>query len=197
MNTSETPLAHVVTVHETTKAILSDSHHVNLRALDATVRSLRGGTQLRAFAEVSAQMRQWSQELHTKVVQFTKLTAEQVNVFSAFEKHQRTVHFLTLASRDPHAARLLAQGLAQANAQGHEIEQTLLKLQRRVRGLLEELEQLGLMACVLSTSALIEAATSGDSARELTIVSQDFSERSQQVTESIRRMLASDRQGRR
>jgi methyl-accepting chemotaxis protein len=193
VKSSETQLEHVVAVHEGAKAILSDSHHVNLRALDATVRSLRGGTQLRGFAEVSAQMRQWSQELHAAVKQVTKLSAEQVNVVSAFEKHKRMLHLLSLGGREPAGARLLAQGLDEAAARGREIELALHKLQRQVRGLLEELQQLGLMACVLSTSALIEAATAGDESKNLTIVSRDFSERSQKVTENIRHMLASER----
>lgn len=189
----DTPLERVVAVHEGAKAILIDSHQVNLRALDATVRSLRGGVQLRGFAEVSAQMRQWSQELHAAVKQVTAASADQVNVVSAFEKRMRMLHLLSSAASGPEAARLLAQGLDRARAEGAESEAALHKLQRRVRGLLEDLQQLGLMACVLSTSALIEAATGGDDAEDLTIVSKDFSERSQKVTENIRRMLASDR----
>lgn len=194
MKSSETQLERVVAVHEGAKSILSDSHHVNLRALDATVRSLRGGTQLRGFAEVSAQMRQWSQELHAAVKQVTKLSAEQVNAVSAFEKHKRMLHLLSLGGREPASARMLAEGLKEAAARGHEIELALHKLQRRVRWLLEDLQQLGLMACVLSTSALIESATAGDESEDLTIVSRDFSDRSQKVTENIRRMLTSDRQ---
>jgi len=194
MRSSETQLERVVAVHEGAKSLLSDSHHVNLRALDATVRSLRGGTQLRGFAEVSAQMRQWSQELHSAVKQVTKLSAEQVNAVSAFEKHQRMLKLLALGGSEPAGARLLAQVLDSAGAQRRELELSLRKLQRQVRGLLEELQQLGLMACVLSTSALIEAATAGKESKDLTIVSKDFSERSQKVTENIRLMLASDRQ---
>jgi hypothetical protein len=61
--------------------------------------------------------------------------------------------------------------------------------------LLEDLQQLGLMACVLSTSALIEAAAAGKDSGDLTIVSKDFAERSQKVADNIRRMLASDHRG--
>ena len=190
-----TQLERVVAVHEGAKAILSDSHQVNLRALDATVRSLRRGSQLRGFAEVSAQMREWSQELHAAVEQVTKSSAEQVNVVSAFEKHKRTLHLLSAGGCEPASALLLAPALERVASQGREIELALQKLQRQVRRLLEDLQQLGLMACVLSTSALIEAATAGDDSQDLTTVSRDFSERSQKMTESIRRMLASDRQG--
>lgn len=193
MKSEETPLARVVAVHEGAKAILHDSHQVNLRALDATVRSLRGGSQLRGFAEVSGQMRQWSQELHAAVKQVTQLSAEQVNVVSAFEKRMRMIHLLSAACSAPTAERLLSAQLDQARVRNQEIERSLQQLRRRVRGLLEDLQQLGLMACVLSTSALIEAATSGRDATDLTIVSKDFAERSQKVTENIRLMLATDR----
>lgn len=189
----DTPLERVVAVHEGAKAILGDSHQVNLRALDATVRSLRRGSQLRGFAEVSAQMRQWSQELHAAVKQVTAASAEQVNLVSAFEKRMRMLKLLSLAASEPDAARLLSQGLTRARSEGVELEAAMHKLQRRVRGLLEDLQQLGLMACVLSTSALIEAATAGDDAMDLTLVSRDFAERSQKVTENIRQMLARDR----
>jgi hypothetical protein len=191
----DTLLVRVVAVHEGAKTILGDTHHVNLRALDATVRSLRGGSQLRGFAEVSAQMRTWSQELHAAVKQVTAASAEQVNLVSAFEKRMRMLRLLTLAGGEPHAGQLLAEGLGRANADGAEIQAGLQKLQRRVRALLEDLQQLGLMACVLSTSALIEAATAGEYAEDLTIVSKDFAERSQKVAENIRQMLTSDRRG--
>lgn len=189
----DTPLERVVAVHEGAKAILNDSHQVNLRALDATVRSLRRGSQLRGFAEVSSQMRQWSQELHTAIKQVTEASAEQVNLVSAFEKRMRMLNLLTSAASEPQASRLLFEGLERARAEGVELEEGMRKLQRRVRGLLEDLQQLGLMACVLSTSALIEASTAGDDANDLTLVSKDFSERSQKVTENIRQMLARDR----
>jgi methyl-accepting chemotaxis protein len=194
LKAEESPLARVVAVHEGAKAILNDSHHINLRALDATVRSIRGGAQLRGFAEVSAQMRQWSQELHAAVTQVTKLSAEQVNVVSAFEKRVRMIHLLSAACNEPAAARLLSGRLDQARAEGRQIELSLREVGRKVRTLLEDLQQLGLMACVLSTSALIEAATAGTESKDLTIVSRDFADRSQKVTENIRVMLASDRQ---
>ena len=50
------------------------------------------------------------------------------------------------------------------------------------------------MASVLSSAAQIEAAAGGGSrSADLTIVSKDFAERSEKVTENIRRMLQSDR----
>jgi methyl-accepting chemotaxis protein len=194
VKSEESPLARVVAVHEGAKAILSDSHQVNLRALDATVRSLRGGAQLRGFAEVSAQMRQWSQELHAAVKQVTEISADQVNLVSAYQKRMRMIHLLSAACSEPAASRMLARGLEQAKAEGQALETSLRQLKHRVRSLLEDLQQLGLMACVLSTSALIEAATAGADSKDLTIVSKDFAERSQKVTENIRLMLATDRQ---
>lgn len=192
--TGETPLERVVAVYEGAKAILSDSHHVNLRALDAMVRSLRVGAELRGFAEVSTQMRQWSRELHAAVQQVTGFSAEQVSMVSAFEKRRRLIKLLAAASEEPAAQRLLAQTLAQAKLETEYTETALKKLKRSVRSSLEDLQQLGLMACVLSTSAQIEAAAGGSSADDLTLVSRDFAQRSEKVTENIRQMLASDRQ---
>jgi hypothetical protein len=199
MNASETwgtELGRVVAVHEGAKAVLSDSHHVNLRALDAMVRSLRAGAELRGFAEVSEQMRQWSRELHAAVQQVTAYSADQVGMVSAFEKRRRLVKLLTTTCREqPSACKLLTPALEQAQVEAEQTEAALRQLRRRVRASLEDLQQLGLMACVLSSAALIEAAA-GDGRRtaDLTIVSKDFAERSEKVTENIRRMLASDRQ---
>ena len=190
----ETPLERVVAVHEGAKAILSDSHHVNLRALDAMVRSLRAGAELRGFAEVSTQMRQWSRELHAAVEQVTGFSAEQVSMVSAFEKHRRLIKLLTAASEEPAAKRLLSQALTQAKIETEQTDAALKKLKRSVRSSLEDLQQLGLMACVLSTSAQIEAAAGGSSADDLALVSRDFAQRSEKVTENIRQMLASDQQ---
>jgi RNase adaptor protein for sRNA GlmZ degradation len=190
-----TELGRVIAVHEGAKAILDDSHHVNLRALDAMVRSMRAGAELRGFAEVSTQMRQWSRELHGAVQQVTAFSADQVQMVSTFEKQRRSVKLLQAACSTPEAKRLLSPALTRAQADADAVILSLRQLRRKVRSALEDLQQLGLMACVLSSAALIEAAA-GDAARsaDLTIVSKEFAERSEKVTENIRRMLSSDRQ---
>jgi len=193
--TCGTELGRVVAVHEGAKAVLSDSHHVNLRALDAMVRSLRAGAELRGFAEVSEQMRQWSRELHAAVQQVTSFSADQVGMVSASEKRRRLVKLLSETCREPSANRLLAPALERAQQESETADAALRQLRRRVRATLEDLQQLGLMAMVLSSAALIEAAAGGGRrAVDLTIVSKDFAERSEKVTENIRRMLLSDRQ---
>ena len=190
-----TELGRVIAVHEGAKSILDDSHHVNLRALDAMVRSMRAGAELRGFAEVSTQMRQWSRELHGAVQQVTAFSADQVTMVSAFEKQRRLVGLLQAACATPEAERFMAPALRRAGAESDKVRLSLRHLRRKVRSALEDLQQLGLMACVLSSAALIEAAA-GDATRsaDLTIVSKEFAERSEKVTESIRRMLSSDRQ---
>src|SRR5678815_5713890 len=82
-------LARVVDLHEGAKTILGYSREVNLRALDAMVRSLRGSHQLRGFNEVASQMRQWCRELSLVADQLTELAASQVKLVSTFLEQQR------------------------------------------------------------------------------------------------------------
>lgn len=186
-----TDLARIVATHEYAKCVLMLSHQVNLHALDAMVRSLRGGSGLRGFAEVSAQMRNWTRELHASVTTLTTLSAEQVQLFSAFVKQRRLATLLAAADGGEDCKHVLRPTLTQVALELEASALELARLRRRVRNTLEELVQLGLMARVLSTAAMIESTTAGDGdqRRELTLVSKGFAERSEQVAELIRNML--------
>lgn len=191
-----TELHRVVALNECAKIILDDSHQVNLRALDAIVRSMHAGAELRGFATVSQQMRVWSRELQIAVQHVTKLMAERVGLVSRLVKRRRLARLLVAtAGSDSDAATALAQVLASAQHEAEAAEEELKRLRRVIRGALEDLQQLGLMACVFSTTALIEAsAGSAEQRRDLSNVSKEFGERSEQVTTRIRSMLMEDRE---
>jgi hypothetical protein len=187
-------LAHVVELNECAKAILADTHQVNLRCLDAMVRSTRSGSKLRGFAEVSVQMRHWSRELYAGVNTGLALSAQQIGLMSAFVQKGRQVELLAAAMQEGHAQAALQSAYARVEAELLAVVEALALSRRKMRSALEDLEQLGLMACVLSRAALIEAASGNPAERhDLTIVSKEFADRSEKVTQTIRSMLASDR----
>jgi hypothetical protein len=71
----------------------------------------------------------------------------------------------------------------------------LKRLRRRVRNALEDLVQLGLMARVLSSAAMIESMAGDTEQRsELMHVSKGFAERSEQIADLIRLMLRNDKE---
>ena len=68
---------------------------------------------------------------------------------------------------------------------------------RRILDAVDDLNQLGLMACVLSRSALIEASTATDGEREkLVNVSRDFYKKSEEVVGIVQTLGKSLRRAR-
>ena len=190
-----TDLARIVASHEFAKSVLFHSHQVNLHALDAIVRGIQGGSTLRGFAEVSNQMRNWTRELHAAVSALTELSAQQVHLFSDFVKKRRLITLLTAADGggDESAALRASVGRQAAELEAAALE--LKRLRRRVRNALEDLVQLGLMARVLSSAAMIESMAGDTEQRsELMHVSKGFAERSEQIADLIRLMLRNDKE---
>jgi hypothetical protein len=192
--TPPSDLAAVVELNEAAKTILNASHQVNLRALDAMVRGLRAGDALRGFAEVSSQMRHWSAELAAAIRQVTELSGQQVQLVSASVRQRRLFELLTAAAQDASARLVLGESLARWQAEFEHSQRELQQFKRKLRVVLEEIEQLGLMACVLARAAAIEATSGTPEQRtELGIVSNQFAEHSERVAEKIRELLSNER----
>lgn len=191
---SANALSGVVELNERAKRVLGDSHQIRLRAFDAIVRGIQGGARLRGFATVSEQMRGWGSELQTAVTELNKLTGERIALVSRVVKERRLANLLASAARTAPARAALAAIVTRVDEQLDALASELRRNRRRVRNALEDLRQLGLMACVLSTAAQLEAAAgNAEQFRDLTLVAKDFAERSNVVNETIRGMLARDR----
>ena len=190
-------LSHVIELNEGAKTILDDTHQVNLRALDAIVRSHHGGNELRGFAEVSSQMRHWSLELHGAVRNICELSAQQVRGVSAFVHQRRMFGLLSAAARGARVCVALNQASARMSDDVERAGSDVQRLKRRLASALEDLEQLGLMASVLARAAAIEASSGNEAQRDaLSAVSREFAERSESVTEKIRAMVKLEREAR-
>jgi len=189
--TSHTMLATVVELNEGTKRILWVSHQVSLRALDAVVRSTRAGPALRGFVAVSSQMRDWSRELHAAVRQVSELSAAQICNVSALLREDRRLGLLELATPSQQHGASLLRARQHARMLKTSLESDISRISRDTTRGLEELQQLGLMASVLSRAALIEA-TSGnaDERSDLSEVAREFAKHADEVTSVVQDLLS-------
>jgi hypothetical protein len=189
-----TALARVVELNEGAKEIRRHSFELSLRALGATAKSMRAGDTLRGFVEVSSQMQTWCRSLATAVDRVTVLSTQQVRLVSDIVRRARLQECLRLArqGRTPApgldlAADICAKELTKARAQ-------LGLLRDALTDGIETLEQLGMMASALSRAALIEASGGSVEQRgELTVISREFSERAEQVSETVRQIISHNR----
>jgi hypothetical protein len=178
-NTDE--LGPVVALNEAAKGLFQRSFEINLRALDAIVQSKRSGGALRGFDEVSTQIRTWSRELHAMVDGLGALGREAVGLASRFLVERRRGRLIAAAARGSRAVGA-AQQLAVVERRLEERQRDLAGMRRRIISKIDDLDQIGLMACVLSRSALIEAtAASGAEREQLNHVSRDFYAKSEEV----------------
>lgn len=187
-------LARVVELNEGTKRILWVSHQVSLRALDAVVRSTRAGAALRGFVAVSSQMREWSRELHAAVRQVSGLSAAQVCNVSALLREERRLSLLELATPSKQHGGTLLQATQRARALKASLELNIVRTSSDTTRSLEELQQLGLMASVLSRAALIEATSGNAEERsDLSEVAREFATHAEEVTTIVQDMLSQHR----
>ncbi len=180
----------VIVLNEGAKAVLDRAFHVNLRAMDALVRSRRDGSALRGFAEVSSQMRHWSRDLYGELERLSLLTRDTVEGVSRLAKHGRRVRILQEALAQSSGAYGVEKALSGLVQRRDAEQQALRNKWGKVQLALEDLNQLALMACVLSRSAMIEAsAGSRDQRARLGQVSREFSEDGEEVTRVIKMLL--------
>lgn len=183
----------VVALNEAAKALLERSLKVNLLALNAMVQSKRSGGACRGFDEVSAQMRSWSQQLHGQLRSLGHLSQTTVRDLSLYEKQRRLSRLLERAVASVTAVSAAA-ALERSRA---ELDSNLLGLEsgrRRLSLLIDDLVQLGMMASVLSRSAMIEAQSGPVEIRQqLSEVSREFYDNAEAVVETLRVLLKSIR----
>ena len=183
-------LCEVVELNERSKALSSEAHHISLRALDAVVRSQRASPALRGFVEVSSQMREWSRTFESEVKRVFALAGSQVEVVSQIVRQQRVVGLLTKAAERVPRDACLGVARQRADAELSQAHTQLKTLRRSTLSEMQDLQQLGLMATVLSRVALIEAASgTEDERRDLGVVTADFAARSESVASAITTMI--------
>lgn len=187
-----TELECLVELNENAKAILVDAKLVNLRALDAIVRAARASQRLRGFAQVSVQMQSWCRDLSTTVRQVFALSGKRIRLTTLVTKRRRELGLVERATS--RMAGHVGDGIRRRIEDEHrERAQELLDVRQRLQFALQELEQLGLMAQVLSRAALIESSSgTADEWRDLTLVSREFAERAEAVTQRISAMMAAE-----
>lgn len=191
---TSTALARVVELNEGAKAIRRHSFEVSLRALGATAKSLRAGSELRGFVEVSAQMQSWSRSLSRAVDHVTQLSTQQVRLVSDIVRRTRMLQILELSARGDKGQAALGEPLARLTAEVQDARARLKRLRDTLTDGLETLEQLGMMASALSRAALIEAASGNAEQRdELSLVSREFAQRADLVSDTIRQLMSHNR----
>lgn len=184
----------VAALNEAAKELIARSYQVNLLALDAMVQSKRGGSNLRGFDEVSSQMRRWSRDLHVELERLAALSRQVVGEVSMTSKEGHLLRLLQRATEQS-ANGAVTRTFTERRAVQLEREQTLMHLWRKVMDALGDLDQLGMMAVVLSRSAMIEASSGAAEQRaQLGHVSQEFYRNSETVVNVLKTVLKEMRQ---
>ncbi|MFZ5439916.1 MAG: hypothetical protein ACOZQL_07890 [Myxococcota bacterium] len=149
----------VVALNDASKVMSEHAREVRLRALDALVRSARDASQaLAGFREVSLQMRRWSDDLSTQLTRLRKLSAESVTQESSYRTLRRRGRLLAEAALQSGNAEL-KQRLELYRQRERAAQQERNKRLAATAQELDDLRQLGLMAIVLSRTAMIEASS--------------------------------------
>lgn len=184
----------VTSLNEAAKELISRSFRVDLLALDAMVQSKRGGGSLRGFDEVSSQMRSWSRDLHRELEELRHLSREVVVNVSTASKEDHLLRLLARAAAST-GDELATKAVALRETGQTERGQQLNVRWRRVLSSLGDLDQLGMMAVVLSRSAMIEASSGNPEQRaQLNDVSQEFYRNSEAVVAVLKALLKVMRQ---
>jgi hypothetical protein len=185
----------VVELNEAAKQLLARSFHVNLLALDAMVQSKRGQSSVPGFDAVASQMLGWSRELQALLVKLGQASSIVVSRTSWTAKDAHTLGLLRAAAEQSQSAL----GRAVCERLQAECATSVLSLRqdwRHVTSLLSELSQLGMMACVLSRSAMIEACSAGpELRRQLSDVSREFNAHAEAVVDILSALVRAMNRG--
>jgi hypothetical protein len=180
----------VVALNDASKVMSEHSREVRLRALDALVRSAKDSSAaLAGFREVSPQMRRWSDDLSAQLTRIRKLSGDSVTQESYYRTLKRRGRLLAeaaLKSGNPALkARLDAYRQKERAAQLERNKRLAATAQE-----LDELRQLGLMAIVLSRTAMIEASAANPKDRAvLSSVALEFGEHADAVLQLGKTLL--------
>ncbi len=182
-------LERVVLVSESAKQLRKSALQVRLLALDAIVQSQRADDRLLGFDEVASQMRNWSQDLQDALKLLIQEIGDVVTFSSVRIKSARAEALWRAASLGGRAARAgrTFEDLAQ---RGRAEESELQRRWRRVHQRTQELDQLALMAVVLSRSSLIEATYANPQIHEkLEFVARSFAANAERVVQIIKTLV--------
>ncbi len=179
-------LHNVVERNEAAKQMRKSAAQVRLRSLDALIRSSRiRSNRLAGFREVSQQMRRWSDELERELGTLAGVCSEAVMLECTRRNQQRRRRLLTQAykSSPRHQSALRA-------AKDSTVEVSYRKGLRSTIVQLERLSQLGLMAVVLSRTALFEATNAvGDERAILVQAANEFRTHADAVSQLVATLL--------
>lgn len=180
----------VVALNEAAKDMREHSFQVRIRALDALVRSAKQQSSgLAGFREVSHQMRRWSDDLGSQLESLQKLCGESVVRESQFRTMLRKRRLMERAAQLAPAGAL-EHCLSSTSLRDAKLRSTRLAELHRTIVELEALTQLGLMAIVLSHTAMIEAAGAGNRERAvLSQVAREFGEHANSVLRIGKRLV--------
>jgi hypothetical protein len=153
-------LSSVVHVNEAAKQLVAAAFQVDLLALNAIVQSERCGGGLRSFEEVARHMKLWASELRTHLHALAADTSETVREVSTLLLRRRVARLLGEAARGSDVPGIVAASRA-ATARVTQQERAASRAWARLAGHARALKRLGLMACVLSRLAMIEAESGG------------------------------------
>jgi hypothetical protein len=172
----------VVALNDASKVMSEHSREVRLRALDALVRSAKDASAaLAGFREVSLQMRRWSDDLTQQLNRIRKLSADSVTHESAYRTLKRRGRLLEAA------AKLSNNAAMKERVDAYKARERAAQKERNKRlstaaQELDDLRQLGLMAIVLSRTAMIEASAAQPADRVvLSSVALEFGEHADAV----------------
>lgn len=181
-----TALERVVELNEQAKVLRRYAFEVSLRALGATVRSSRSGTEQRGFNEVAGQMRSWSRALESAVQEITGLAARRVHIVSDLARVSRLSNLLAKAGAGQADDAPIVQCALRERSVSDGLEAQLRQTDALLEESLDGVAQLGLMASVLSRAALIEAASGAAQDRqELSLASREFATYAESVNAAI------------
>jgi hypothetical protein len=184
-------LEQIVDLSERAKSIRKFAFEVSLSALGAIVRcSVAGENRLPGFNAVAVHMRHWSRDLEAAVQQLNASIAARVLLITELVQSSRQQALL--AATQECAGNALLIGDACQRVAGHRagIEAQLRRADSAAGDVLAAIEQLGMMASVLSRAALIEAASGASGQRDvLTVASKQFASYADAVNDAILAMV--------
>jgi len=175
-------LRELVAINEAAKELCTRSFQVKLLALNAMITSMQDGVVLPAFTEVASRMRTWATELQATTDRLVACTSDGVGWVSAKVERDRIGRILTDAARMCARPRALDGARERLVDRVAALQGSLERSRHAIHGCLHELAQSGLMATVLSRSALIEATRAPASiAAALSQVARDFADAGHRV----------------
>jgi hypothetical protein len=180
-------LEQIVDLSERAKSIRGFAFEVSLSALGAIVRcSVAGENRLPGFNAVAVQMRHWSRDLEAAVQQLNASIAARVLLITELVRSSRQQALLRAAQERTGNALLISDACRRVAEHHAGLEVQLRGADSDAGEVLAAIEQLGMMASVLSRAALIEAASGASGQRDaLTVASKQFATYADAVNDAI------------